>query len=104
MIFKKYPRYLSMISYIQNNERELSRGAAAPFISGFLIEAVFVIRGVEGIEVLAVELIGQQPEILAETLIMNNFPRSQKADRILYIRIITEAQDVVIGGSGFLLP
>lgn len=61
-------------------------------------------RGIEGVEVLTVQLISQQTKVLTEPLIMNNFSGSEEADRVDHIGIITEAQDVVIGGTRFLLP
>lgn len=34
---------------------------------------------------------------------MNDFPGPEEADRVGYLRIFYQAQDVVIGGAGFLL-
>lgn len=37
-----------------------------------------------------------------ETLKMNNFPFAEKADRVCYFRVFYHAQNIVIGGAGFL--
>ena len=58
---------------------------------------------VNGIKVFAVQIILDNPEGFAETLEMDDFPLSQKPDRVNNVRIIDHAQDVVIGSAGFLL-
>ena len=67
------------------------------------LEAFDIVARIEGIEVPAVELIGQQPQVLAEALIMDDLARSEKADRILDVGIVAEAQDIVIGRARLLL-
>ena len=68
-----------------------------------LLETVFVKALVESVEVFAVELIGEQSEVLSESLIMDNLTRSEKSDRVDDIRIVAEAQDVIVGGARLLL-
>ena len=67
-------------------------------------KASFVKFRVEGIEITFIEFVGQQPQILTKPLIMHNLALAQEADSVLYIIIIRQPQDVVIGGSRFLLP
>lgn len=69
----------------------------------FLVEAVFVKTWIEGIEILAVELVGQQTQVFTEALIVHDLSGSEEADRVDDVWIVAEAQDVVIGGSRFLL-
>ena len=40
---------------------------------------------------------------IAEALEMNDFPFPEEFDHIVYIRIVAEPQNVVIGGPGLLL-
>lgn len=42
-------------------------------------------------------------QALAEALEVDDFPLPQKADNVVYVRVITEAENVVIGHPGFLL-
>ena len=58
---------------------------------------------VEGVEVFGIQLVGEDAEALAKALKMNDFPFPQEFDGIAHIRIIREAEDVVIGHPGFLL-
>lgn len=37
-----------------------------------------------------------------ETLVVNDFPRAEKFDGVADIRIVAEAEDIVIGRAGFL--
>ena len=39
---------------------------------------------------------------IPESLEVNNFPFTQKADHIVDIRIVGQAEDIVIGKAGFL--
>lgn len=73
-------------------------------IRSFGFKAFFVKGRVERVEVLAVELIGQQTQILAEALIMHDLARPEETDRINDVGIIAEAQDVVVGSTCFLFP
>lgn len=68
------------------------------------LKAIFVVARVEGVEVLAVELIGQQSQVLAEALVVYDLARPEEADRVDDVGIITEAQDIVVSGARLLLP
>lgn len=59
-------------------------------------EAFGIKARVERVVVLAVELVGQQPQIFAEALIMHDLSRSEESDWIDHVGIVAEAQDVVI--------
>lgn len=63
----------------------------------------FVERRVAGIKILSVQIVNDDLQTFAESLIMNDFPLSQKPDGVLDIGIIDEAQNIVVGGPGFLL-
>ena len=72
------------------------------FLALLLTAAAPVKRGVDGIEVLAVQVLPGNIQRLAEALIMNDFPLSQKADGVQYIGIVHQPEDVVIGGACLL--
>ena len=59
--------------------------------------------GVEGIEIAFVQLVGCNTKRLAKPLIMYDLAHAQELDGLLYIGIVAEAQDVVVGGAGLLL-
>ena len=44
-----------------------------------------------------------QAEVFAEALVVDNLTGTQKANRIFYIVVIAESEDVIVGCSGFLL-
>ena len=67
------------------------------------LEALDVVARIESIEILTIGLIGEQSEVLAEPLIMHDLSGSQEADRVNDVRIVTEAEDIVIGRSRLLL-
>lgn len=48
-------------------------------------------------------MILQNSQSFAEALEVNDFPLSQVADGITYLRVSYHPQDIVIGGAGFLL-
>ena len=54
------------------------------------------------VDVLLIQLFTQQLDCFAKPLEMNDFPFSQELDHIVYIRVITEPQDIIIGGAGLL--
>ena len=68
-----------------------------------IFEALFVKARVECVEVLAVELVGEDSEILAESLIVHNLTLTQEANRVLYVVVITESQNVVVRRTRLLL-
>ena len=57
---------------------------------------------IDRVKILAVEIILHNAKRFAKTLIMHNLPLSQEADRVENIRVIAHADDVIIGGAGFL--
>ena len=60
-------------------------------------------RGIHKVYVFLVQLLPKQLHGLTEALEMDDFPFPQELDDIIYIRIIGQPQDVVIGHAGFLL-
>lgn len=50
-----------------------------------------------------VQLLPQQLDGLAEALEMDNLPLTEELDHVVHIRVIGQAQDVIIGHSCFLL-
>ena len=53
---------------------------------------------VERIEVLRVEIVGNDAQSFAEPLVMHDLARPQEADRVAHVRVVAaEAQDVVVG-------
>lgn len=69
------------------------------------VVAVFaaVKAGIEGVEVLAVQFILGDAQGFTESLEMNDFPLPQELDGGAYVRIIHQAQDIVISAAGLLL-
>ena len=57
---------------------------------------------VDGVEVLAVQILLDESERFTESLIMYDLAFSQETDRVEDVRVIAHADDVVIGGAGFL--
>ena len=66
------------------------------------ILAALVKRSIECVEILAVEVVGSYTQTFAETLIMNNFPCTQKSYRVDNIGVVTKTQDIIVCGSCFL--
>ena len=59
--------------------------------------------GIESIEVTGIQLILCDTESFAKSLEVYNFTFPQEFDGSHYIRLCNQAQDIVIGGAGFLL-
>ena len=57
---------------------------------------------VDGVEVLAVQILLDESERFTESLIMYDLAFSQETDRVEDVRVVAHADDVVIGGAGFL--
>ncbi len=72
------------------------------FLIWFLIW-VFVEGRIEGIEVAAVQMILDIPQGFTEPLEVDDLPLPQETDGIADIVVFNHAQDVVVGGAGFLL-
>lgn len=64
---------------------------------------LFVKRRIGHIVIFAVQLIGGYPQPLTEALIMDDLPLPQELDWLDNIRIIYQAQNIVIGDPRLLL-
>lgn len=60
-------------------------------------------RRIIEIYVPAVEVLAQLLDRLAEALEMHDLPRAEEADDVVHIRIVRQAQNVVIRRAGLLL-
>ena len=68
------------------------------------VPAIGVEGWVEGIVVLGIQMFLDDAQGFTEPLKVHDFPGPQEADGVSYIRgIHGQTQDVVVGGSGFLL-
>ena len=66
--------------------------------------AVLHIEGwIHEIYVFLIQLFPKQLYSFTKSLEVDNLPFPQEFDYIVHIRVVAEAQDVVIGHSGFLL-
>ena len=81
-------------------------GAGAPPSLIFRAAAPVINRavegGIKGIKVFAVQIVLKHAKGFSESLEMDNFPLPQKTDGVADLRILDKAEDVVIGGTGFL--
>ena len=77
-----------------------SLSAAAAF---FALVAAVIKCGIVGIEVLRVKVILCDAQGIAEALEVHDFALAKEFDRFAYIGIVHQAQNIVVGGSGFLL-
>ena len=68
-----------------------------------LFSAIFINTRVAGVEILAVEMVGRDPEAFAETLVVDDLPFPQEFQRIADIRVVDEAEQVVVRCTGLLL-
>lgn len=62
----------------------------------------FIKTGIECVEVFAVEFFLGDAQCFTETLKMHDFAFPQESDWCTYIRIFDKAEDIVVGGAGFL--
>lgn len=63
---------------------------------------LFVEGRIEEIDVLLVHFVFCKLQALAEALEVNDFAFPEETDDIIYVGVIAEAEDVVIGDAGFL--
>ena len=56
---------------------------------------------IDRVKILAVEIILDESERFAESLIMYDLAFSQETDRVEDVRVVAHADDVIIGGAGF---
>ena len=70
-------------------------------------KSTFSLPSVEGrihdIHVFLIHLLHSESQTLAKALVMDNLPLPQITDHVCHIRIVAEAQDIIVGDSGFLL-
>lgn len=64
---------------------------------------LFVKRRVHEVDIFLIQAILRQPQAFAEALEMDDLPGAQELDGVVYIRVIAETKDVVIGQAGLLL-
>ena len=62
-----------------------------------------VVRGIESIKILGIQVVLRDAKCLGKALIMHDLPFSQKLNDIGYVRIVTQPQNIVVGGSCLLL-
>ena len=60
-------------------------------------------RRVHIVYVLLIQLLPQQLHRLAKALEVDDLPLPQELDDIIHIRVVRDAQNIVVGSSGFLL-
>ena len=66
------------------------------------LAAMLVEGGIARVEVLGVHFIGGKPQAFTKPLIMDDLTFPQEFDWVADIRVVYQAQDVVIGGPGLL--
>lgn len=71
--------------------------------ASFALVFAVVKRRIEGVEVPRVEIVLRDAERFAEALEVDHFTLAQEFDRFAYIRVIDEAQNIVVGRPGLLL-
>ena len=57
---------------------------------------------IECIEVFGIQFILNDAECFTESLEVHDFPCTQEAYRVAYFLVMDKAEDIVIGGAGFL--
>ena len=67
-----------------------------------LLELLFVKRRVHAVDIFLVEFFTQKLNGFPKPLKMNNFPFTQELDDIIYIRIVTQTQDIIVSYPRFL--
>ena len=65
--------------------------------------ALFVEGRVHEVHVFLIQLVAGQAQPLAEALEVDHFPGPQEADGIIDIRVIGQAENVVVGNARLLL-
>ena len=68
-----------------------------------LFPAALVEGGVDGVEVLGVQIVLGDAEGIAEPLVVHDLPLAQELDGFPYVGVVAEAEDVVVGDSRLLL-
>ena len=88
-------------------EKDTGPGANAP--GPVLFGSLRVLRGspfVEGgigkVDILGVHLVLAQPQAFAEALEVDDLPLPEEADDVVHVRVVGQAENVVVGLSGLL--
>ena len=63
----------------------------------------FIESRVHIVNIFRIHFVFCQPQSFAEALEVNNFPGPEKFDDVADVRVVGEAEDIVVGYAGFLL-
>lgn len=69
----------------------------------FVCGRLFVKGGVGEVHIFLIHPLLGQRDGLTEALEVDNFPLPQEADHIVHVRVVGQAENVVVGKAGFLL-
>lgn len=62
-----------------------------------------LIKGwIKGVEVLGIQLVGENAQAFTEALKVDDFPLSQELDGVPHVGVVGETKDVVVGHPSFL--
>ena len=61
------------------------------------------IGGVECVEILLIQMLLRSSENIAESLKMHDFALTKETDDVVYVGVIGQSQNVVVGGTRLLL-
>ena len=79
------------------------RGLLSPFCADASVGFLLVVRGVKGVEILAVQVVLRDAQGIAEALIMHKLALAQILDGIAHVGIVHHTKDIVIGHARLLL-
>lgn len=65
--------------------------------------ALHIKSGIHAVYIFLVQFFPKKRDGLPETLEVNNFPFPEELDDIVYIRIVAETKNIIIGNPRFLL-
>ena len=68
-----------------------------------VVPELFVKGRVHEVDILLAQTVLRQTQAFAEPLEVHDLPGTEEADDIVYIGIVAEAENVVVGDAGFLL-
>ena len=68
-----------------------------------LFFALGIKGGIVGVEVLGVQIVLGDAEGIAKPLVMHDLPLAEELDGIPHVRVVAEAEDIVVGHAGLLL-
>ncbi len=69
----------------------------------FVCGRLFVKGGVGEVHIFLIHPLLGQRDSLTEALEVDNFPLPQEADHIVHVRVVGQAENVVVGKAGLLL-